>query len=162
MDLETGILSPGDSKAYRSIRLEALERFPELFCSSFQEQVRLEKLYFERLIEESSEKGKMVGAFCDNELVAICGVTFETRLLPGAGEIVQMYVRPEVRHRGIGRKLIAAAKDICLSVSAGHLVLEVIRSNRGAIALYQSCGFKVDESLGYDPDTHVMTLPVDR
>ena len=100
------ILEPRDAGVYREIRLEALKKFPEYFGSGYEQQVKLEKLYFERLIEERSDKGKMFGAFIDDELVGICGVTFETQVLPNAGEIIQMYVKLEHQNSGLGKKLV--------------------------------------------------------
>lgn len=51
------LLEPQDSSAYRDVRLEALKEYPEFFGSGYKQQLTLEKLYFERLIEEKSEKG---------------------------------------------------------------------------------------------------------
>lgn len=93
-------LKPIDSEQYRKIRLEALEEYPEHFGSGYYEKANLPKLYFQRLIEEESSQGFMVGAFEKTDLVGICGITFETKLLDSSGKIVQMYVTKNHQRKG--------------------------------------------------------------
>lgn len=135
-------LRPKDAPAYRLLRLEALKAYPNYFGSGYEQQVLLNKLYFEQLIEEQSERGVMFGAFVDSNLVGICGVTFEAQRLPDAGEIIQMYVQPEYQHKGFGRQLMNAIEGYCRKGRAKNLVLEVIRANTSAINLYTQLGYR--------------------
>ena len=158
----TKILGPKDAIAYRAIRLEALKKYPEYFGSGYEQQVQLEKLYFERLIEEGSEKGKMAGVFIDNQLVGVCGVTFETTVLPNAGEVIQMYVKPEYQSKGFGKSLMLKIKEICDSCAISTVLLEVVKDNESAIKVYKQSGYKINESLSCDPNKVYMTLAMNQ
>jgi len=50
-------------------------------------------------------------------------------------------VSPELRGRGLGRKLINAAENAARERGAAHMQLEVLQHNPAAIALYESSGF---------------------
>lgn len=152
------VLEPCDSIDYRAIRLEALKTYPNYFGSSYNQQVKQRKLYFERLIENGSEKGKMVGAFLDDQLVGICGVTFETDVLPGAGEIIQMYVKAEHQNLGLGKSLIQEIIGICIANRVSTIILAVNKENTNAISVYEKSGFEVNDSLNSDPALIYMML----
>ncbi|MEO1435774.1 MAG: GNAT family N-acetyltransferase, partial [Bacteroidota bacterium] len=64
-------LAPSDSKAYRAIRLESLQTYPNSFGSSYTDQVQKDKLAFERYIETSASSHFIVGAFQNNQLIGI-------------------------------------------------------------------------------------------
>ena len=159
---EIRLLERKDSSAYRKIRLEALKKYPDYFGSVYAQQVKLDKLYFEQIIEDASAKGKMFGAYIKEKLVGICGVTFETQIAPRAGEIIQMYVVPEYQNAGIGKKMMATIEAFCRKKMVELLLLEVVKSNLSAIRVYERYGFEVNEDLNYDPKTQIMTLAVNQ
>lgn len=64
------------------------------------------------------------------------GGVFAVRRDDGRGRIAAMAVDPGYRRRGLGRALLAALPDL------GRAHLEVLRHNRGAIALYEAAGFR--------------------
>jgi len=156
------ILEPKDSLEYREIRLEALKKYPEYFGSGYEQQVQLDKLYFERLIEEGSSEGIMAGVYADDQLVGICGVTFETKVLPNAGEIIQMYVKPEYQNRGFGKSLMRHILDTCKSAPISTILLEVVNENTSAVKVYEQSGYKFDKDLGDDPNTVYMILALNQ
>ncbi|MBU2865078.1 GNAT family N-acetyltransferase [Reinekea forsetii] len=135
------ILLPDQALIYRSLRLEALKRYPEHFGAGYEQQLSLDKLYFERIIEEQSNQGVMFGAFEVEQLVGICGVTFETERQLNSGEIIQMYVKPEYQNQGFGAELMNALLSTCKSASISALFLEVMPQNSQAIHLYRQMGF---------------------
>jgi len=161
MNYITRRLKPNESKLYRAIRLEALKEYPEYFGSKYEEQVKLSKLYFERIIEESSPKGIMVGAFLDRELIGICGVTFETKILHNAGEIIQMYVNKKHQGNKLGKELIKSIYDnVILLKNVEIIVLGVDKNNTSAIRTYCNCGFEIDTNIEGEEGIQYMTLLV--
>lgn len=62
-------------------------------------------------------------------------------LIAGEGHITNVAVHPNWRHRGIGRRLMEAMADYCISRGARRMTLEVRRSNIIAQRLYESLGF---------------------
>lgn len=100
----------------------------------------------------------MAGAFIDGELVGICGVTFETRLLPNAGEIIQMYVKPTTQNLGVGKALMRFIETVSLDLSIKTLVLGVEQSNEMVFGLYQSLGYRFDQALANESSVQYMRL----
>jgi len=73
------------------------------------------------------------------KLAGSCG----TWLKVGEGHITTLAVAPEYRRQGIARSMMEAALDIMLQTGViSSVTLEVRRSNKPAIALYKSMGFK--------------------
>lgn len=58
------------------------------------------------------------------------------------GEILDLAVLPAERRKGIGRRLLRAARESLQSDGVRELYLEVRESNRAAIELYRSHGFR--------------------
>lgn len=149
----------GESLEYRSIRLEALSLYPEYFCSDYDQQNRIEKLHFERLIEIQSEQGKIIGAFKSANLIGICGLSVENQFKSNAVEIVQMYVQSEFQGFGIGNGLIQAVIHVARELySVDQIILEVMNNNDVAIKSYLASGFKANSSLESSDTTFYMSL----
>jgi GNAT superfamily N-acetyltransferase len=56
-----------------------------------------------------------------------------------------LFVAPAARRRGVGRALLAAARDFGVSNGAKRLVLQTAATNREARALYESFGYRQDD-----------------
>jgi len=71
----------------------------------------------------------------------------------GWGEVKRMYVQPEQRGRGIGRRVLAELEAIVRAARLDLLRLETGIHNIGALALYRRAGFVECEPFGdYAPD----------
>ena len=66
-----------------------------------------------------------------------------SRLVAGELHINNVAVRPEVRRRGVGAKLLAAVLSHGRSQGARLAFLEVRAGNAAAQGLYRRCGFQV-------------------
>ncbi|MBO8142279.1 MAG: ribosomal protein S18-alanine N-acetyltransferase [Firmicutes bacterium] len=62
-------------------------------------------------------------------------------LIAGEGHITNVAVHPDHRKRGVGRRLMMAAADLCRAEGARRMTLEVRPSNRVARELYRDLGF---------------------
>jgi ribosomal protein S18 acetylase RimI-like enzyme len=58
------------------------------------------------------------------------------------GEIKRVYVRPEGRGQGIGRRLTRAALDEAKRLGYHRVVLDTLPSMGSAVALYRKMGFR--------------------
>ena len=56
-----------------------------------------------------------------------------------------LFVRPGIRHGGVGRRLLERAREWAIETDAKGLMLATAVSNGAAKALYESCGWRRDD-----------------
>ena len=139
-DIEIRPLTPAEADAilYRDIRLEALKANPEAFGSSHETEAAQPLGWFSARLADST----VLAAFRDAELVGIAALAIQQgHKKAHKGMIWGMYVRPDARQAGTGRRLMEAIIDI-----ARHRVelvqLTVVRDNEEARRLYAGLGFQ--------------------
>jgi RimJ/RimL family protein N-acetyltransferase len=135
--IEVRRLVPADAASYRDIRLAALEGSPEAFGSTFEAESVQPFTWFEDRLARS----EVFGAFRDSELLGVAGFFIQQgEKKAHKGMLWGMYVRPNARKSGVGRRLVQAVLD-----SAGRCVeliqLTVVAENEQARRLYASLGF---------------------
>ncbi len=143
IDLVIRRLEPGDSAAYRVIRLSALKGEPENYGSTYEEESEIAVLPFEKHIKEQSPIHVVYGAFEGGNLVGITAYFRETRKkLNHRGRVTQVYVAPEYRGKGFANQLVQAVVDDAFRREGLEvLTLEVVATNIAAIKAYQALGF---------------------
>ncbi len=136
-------LLPADSKKYRETRLDALEKFPENFGSSYETESAKPKLAFELVIEQQTGNNFIVGAFDGDKLVGICGFAQETGpKIQHRGLIIQMYIQPEYQGKKLGQQLLQTAIVEAFKIpEVEQLALGVITHNLSAAKVYERAGF---------------------
>jgi ribosomal protein S18 acetylase RimI-like enzyme len=130
-------LTPADAALYRDARLEALRSNPEAFGSTFEaENARPLTFFSERLGSSAS-----FGVFHDSELVGIAGLLIqEGRKEAHKGLLVGMYVRPNARKAGVGRRLVETIIEYARE-RVELIQLAVVSENEPARRLYERLGF---------------------
>lgn len=156
-------LLPRDAAAYRILRLDALRLHPDAFGSSFEEEVVLNNAAFAQKLSD----GPIFGALCGGRLVGSAGLALrQKRKLRHKGILWGMFVVPEMRGRGVGKRLLdevlAHAWTCCEEV-----LLTVVVGNHEATKLYAAAGFI---EYGWEPravkigadyhDERMMRLPI--
>ena len=135
--IEIRRLLPDDAVLYRGIRLEALQASPEAFGSTFEVENAQPLSWFSDRLGSST----VLGAFRDAELVGMAG--FAAQQGPKRahkGILWGMYVRPDARKAGLGRRLVEAVIDHARAY-VEVIQLSVISDNQPARRLYGSLGF---------------------
>jgi DNA-binding MarR family transcriptional regulator/GNAT superfamily N-acetyltransferase len=77
------------------------------------------------------------------------------KLHPGeAAEIKRIWVSPEVRGLGVGRRLLSALEDLARDAGAAAVRLDTNRALHEAIALYRSAGYREVAPYNAEPYAH--------
>jgi ribosomal protein S18 acetylase RimI-like enzyme len=136
-------LTPADAAAYQAIRLAGLREAPSAFAASYEQERMVPLSTYEERLAALPDRGSF-GAFDGQDLVGIVtlGRESKSRLLHKA-HIWGMYVRPDVRARGIARTLLVRAIELARTVPEIRQVnVSVNAANVRALRLYESAGFR--------------------
>jgi GNAT superfamily N-acetyltransferase len=83
--------------------------------------------------------GNFLVAYLDGEPVACGGLK---RLGPGTVEIKRVYVRPDVRGRGVSRALLAGLEDAARDAGYAVIRLDTGNNQPEALKLFQTSGYE--------------------
>ncbi len=141
--MEIRILMADDAEEFRALRLRALREEPEAFGSSWEEENT-------RPLEQTVARLQGDGMTAFGGFDDIGRLAGMVRLFRNDGvksehkaDIISMYVAPEVRGRGLGKMLLAAAIAHARATSGiEQLLLAVNVTNTPARNLYLAMGFE--------------------
>ena len=146
MQIEIRQLGTSDAVEYRDLRLRGLREVPEAFGSTYDEEVLFSLDTVETRLESTrSPTGRVIlGAFADAVLVGIVGCAQESRFKKRHTAVIfGMYVAPEVRSHGIGRRLLnESITEARTWPNVERMTITVVERVRAARALYVSLGFE--------------------
>jgi len=130
-------LEISDAALYRDIRLEALQRNPEAFGSTFEFENAQPLSWFEASLGRTA----IFGGFVSGVLGGVAGFApQESAKRAHKALLWGMYVRVAARNTGLGKRLVAAVLDH----ARGHVEmvqLTVVSENEAARRLYRAMGF---------------------
>jgi GNAT superfamily N-acetyltransferase len=157
--IDVQVLTSGDWRVWRSLRLEALAEAPSAFGSKladWQGDNDREERWRQRL--ESTPYNLAVAV--DGQYAAMASGVATDR--DRVAELISMWVSPTARGRGVGDLLIARVSDWARGTGARRLILNVKVDNPAAIALYRRNGFvgaePADRDPGRDADEETMIM----
>jgi len=131
-------LVAGDVAAFRHLRLEALQTYPDAFGSTYETEMSRPLGYFvERL-----EKNVILGGFDHGELIGMVG--FYQRSGPKdrhKGAIWGMYVKPGLQGSGLASALLDSVIEL-VKMQVEQIQLTVVTTNRRAVRFYETSGFR--------------------
>lgn len=158
--IEVARLTPADWAEYKAIRLEALQRGPAAFASTYEQSVAWpDETWQQRLanprcaIFVARTMRQPVG------LVGACRSDDDAH----AGEIISMYVNAGMRRQGVGRRLLTAAIDHLAALPDISVIRLLVSPGQiAAQRLYSALGFQLqgkEEPSGEDSRL-IMERPV--
>ncbi len=139
-------LNASDAKLYRDFRLKGLKESPLAFCESYEDEC-------ERTLPEIADFLAPVGnppekftlGILSNHDGLLAAVTFERdtrRKARHKAMLSAMYVLPEARGQGVGRKLLNAAVYKASNLDGLEQIhLWVLHAGESASGFYQQSGF---------------------
>jgi ribosomal protein S18 acetylase RimI-like enzyme len=138
--IEIVTLPPGRWSEARDLRLTALRTEPSSFGSSYEEEVNFSEAEWQRRTANAlfalSDKNQIVGT-------VRCIITERVKTKHVA-QIFAVFVLPEFRGQGVGRKLLEKALDLIgKKEDIVKVRLTVNAKQIAAISLYKSLGFVV-------------------
>ncbi len=160
-------LRPEEAEAFWALRLRGLKEHPEAFGASLEEDQALPMEVVRARLAGASQR--VVGAFEGARLVGVAGLhRAEQRKQAHKAVVWGMYVAPEARSRGLGRRLLMALLDEARGMpGVERLLLSVAVGNAPAQHLYRALGFRtygVEPSAlkfdGASVDQELMCLPL--
>ena len=161
-------LAQDDAESFREVRLGAMKERPTAFTADYQTNLQRPLSHFAAQIH-SLPDNFILGAFQNHSLAGIVGFfRSDGPKVCHNGNIWSMYVCPELRGQGVGRRLLVDAIDRARAVPGLlQILLSVVADNVAARILYLSVGFKVTgreprtvqvDGRFYDEDRMVLSL----
>ena len=136
-------LTAADAEAYRRVRLHGLNEAPQAFAADYESSTTLPLEHFASRLKNEVD-AFVIGAFVEGQLVGTGGFYREDGpKLRHKGTIWGVYVMPEHRSGGMGRKLIAELVSNATAVPGIRQInITVTAANERARQLYRSMGFE--------------------
>jgi len=142
-------LGAGEWRPLKDVRLRALKDAPRAFSSTFSEAATRTDDEWRDAADRGS-RGESWVTFVADDGVSIVGMAsghfpFEAHHPiddPALVSLIQMWVDPALRRRGVGRRLVEAV--IAWAAERGSRVvrLGVTATETGAVAFYEALGFR--------------------
>jgi len=127
-----------DWERVRHVRVRALADAPFAFGSRLEEEQSQPESFWRARLE--SEARATLLALNDDETVGLARTLLATDDSASA-ELVSMWVAPQARGHGVGRRLVGAVIEWTRLHDATSVELWVTETNEIARGLYESCGF---------------------
>ena len=132
---------PQDVDRLRDARLAALRETPEAFVSRYaDEALKPPEFWLERAAQNAT--GDRVATFVIEHDGVFIGTVTGLRLAASEpAELVGMWVAPDARRNGLGRRLVEAACAWAAATGAERIEVSVHLPNKPAQTLYERAGF---------------------
>lgn len=104
----------------------------------------------EGIFRDCLKAGYSAWVLCD-DFGAVCGYALMSMAV-GEAHVLNLCIDPDCQNAGLGRRLLLHLIDIATAARNTILLLEVRRSNKAALHLYESAGFaRLGVRKGYYP-----------
>lgn len=142
-EVEIRQLKEKDVEVFRTLRLEGLQKSPDAFGATYEQEVKQDNSFFVERIERSI----IVGCFDGDDLVGMtCCLQDGSIKCKHVALIWGVYLKEKHRGQGISKKLFEKILSV-LPEDIEQIRLSVASHNKAAKKLYQSFGF---EKYGYE------------
>lgn len=145
----------GNLREARGVRLRALKTDPTSFGSTYEREAAFADDVWEERVARGAEgvDAATLIAFREGEAVGLVSA-FRDEQAPNVFDVVSMWVAPEARGEGIGRRLLEEIEAWIASCGGTEVRLGVTNVSAAARGLYASAGYEPDgraEESGHTP-----------
>ena len=145
----------GDAALLRDVRLRALQSDPASFGSTYERELAFEPARWDKRAAEGADGDDFATVLALDGDAAV-GIVSAARDEdePSLFHVYAMWVAPEARRRGLGRRLLEALEGWMLAAGGTTSQLSVTTEAAAAQRLYASAGYEPDgevEESGHTP-----------
>lgn len=144
------LLTPADAAEFQLFRLAALQREPDAFIASYEEEWQLNPSDVEAKLAPRDGSAWFGAHGTDGSIIGIASLMRNSRLKSRHQALLSgMAVAPHYRGQGVGRALLGEVLKYARAQNGLRQVQLVVNSNfTNAIHLYESVGF---QAFGREP-----------
>ena len=137
-------IRPDEGPAFRAIRLEAIGESPTAFGSTLGETAARPPEYWHGRARRGAAGAESVlfAALDAERWIGVVGGFVDDSGDCRTVDLVSMWVHPEYRAQGVGRRLVEQVVTWSKERSARRVVLWVTEGNDSAVSLYRRSGFR--------------------
>jgi RimJ/RimL family protein N-acetyltransferase len=134
-----------EGELFKRMRLTALCESPSVFASTYEAALRRSPESWSKQANstaQGSDRSTFI-AFSDDSPIGIAAL-YRTEEENDVGELLQMWVSPEYRGKGVAHGLMAAVFQWASANGFRTVVATITKGNVRALRFYQNCGFKLE------------------
>ena len=140
---------------FKEVRLRALQDSPTAFSSTFAKESKFPDEEWRKRAVRWSSDGSAIFLAMDGD--AGCGINGAYQENEQSAQVISMWVAPEARRAGVGKRLVDAVVEWARSRAVCELKLMVTSVNDGAIAFYRRMGFEMTGKTAVYPNDAAIT-----
>lgn len=134
----------GEGQLFRQLRLASLQQAPYAFSSTYETALQCSSASWGEQADstaQGSERSTFL-AFCEHTPVGIAAL-YQHPQGSRSGEILQVWVDPAYRNRGVATRLVEAIFEWAAANGLQVILARVTKENTKAVSLYEKIGFRL-------------------
>jgi RimJ/RimL family protein N-acetyltransferase len=155
-------IQTGEGELFKRMRLTALRESPFAFASTYEAALRRNPESWSEQANstaQGSDRSTFV-AFSDASPIGIAAL-YRIEEENDVGELLQMWVSPEYRGKGVARDVMDAVFQWASANGFRSVVATIAKGNVRALRFYQKYGFKPESETSLDgPDNPAVLMKV--
>ncbi len=146
-------IAKGEWELFKQVRLAALKEAPYAFGSTYDRALeRTTQSWMDQA--DGSAQGEMRATFLAFSEDGPVGITalYRNEKDVNEGEVLQVWVAPKTRGTGLAQRLMATTLTWAEEQGVETALATISKSNLGAVAFYEKCGFVLVHEQSRDGD----------
>lgn len=128
-----------DLDAFQELRLEALQKHPQAYGHTYEEESLRPRQYYGLFIRSNV----VMGAFANGTLIGFTVLSrFEMQKMAHKGQVWGAYVKPEFRNMELAKRMRLRLFDIAKTMGMRVCLSSIFASNAAALQVHQAVGYE--------------------